>query len=331
VAAYFCSKGVEVHCGVRASGNLSYLNTLPVKTKVIDLLNPDTLYRAIAQTDFVIHTAAMVNDWASYREFHDVNVTGTRNVMNACAEAGIADVIVTGSCASYGEEDSKEIKSEDSPAKPRYPYFLEKLIPNRLNYYRITKHMATCEAEQIARENNMNLTVIEPVWVYGEREFSSGFYEYMKVAGSGIPYFPGSRKNKFHVIYAGDLARAYYQVFEKRPSGVNRILAGNAHIDRMEKIYACFCKEMGIKKPANLPWAMVYPIGLILEVIAELLKSKNPPLLSRSRVNMMYDNIEYSTRKAEELIAFRAELPIETGISRTVEWYRKNNLLNYKS
>lgn len=328
VAEYFCSKGVEVCCGVRPTSDLSFLKSLPVTFSTMDLLDRESVRRAIDNADFVIHTAGLVNDWSSYSEFYEANVTGTRNLVHACIEAGVRNVIVTGSSASYGEEDSAFVKSEESPENPRYCYFLERTIPNRLNFYRVTKHMASREAETIARENNINLTVLEPVWVYGEREFSSGFYEYMKVADNGIPFLPGSIKNHFHVVYAGELARAYYQTFLKRPVGVDRILIGNIRIDRMNAIYTLFCKEMGVRKPRNMPKSVAYPCGLVLELVAELFKSKNPPLLSRSRVNMMYDNIQYSTLKAEKLIGFRAELPIEKGIARTVQWYRENNLIN---
>lgn len=327
VARYFCREGVSVTCGVRRTADLSYLKTLPVDISYIDLRDTASLARGMEGADFVIHTAGLVNDWSKYPEFYTINVTGTRNLMQACAERGIDNVIMTGSSASYGEEHSMEIKDEGSPDKPRYFYFLEKWIPNRLNYYRTTKHLASLEAIAVAREKGMNLTVIEPVWVYGEREFSSGFYEYMKVVRSGIPFFPGSRRNHFHVIYAGELARAYYAVYEKRPEGIHRMLVGNSHIDTMDSIYTCFCREMGRRKPQNLPWAVVYPLGLFLELMAELFRTKNPPLLSRCRVNMMYDNIGYSTKKAEDLIAFRADMPIEKGIAQTVKWYKENNLI----
>ncbi len=327
VAEYFSSQGVEVICGVRRNSNIAHLRTLPVRISFIDLLDRDSLVRAVRETGFVVHTAGLVNDWSGYRAFYDINVTGTRNILQAASEAGITGAIVTGSSASYGEEDSPQVKDERSPDNPRYRYFLERVIPNRLNFYRITKHMATREAMDHARDHHMDLTVIEPVWVYGEREFSSGFYEYMKVVGGGMPFFPGSSRNHFHVVYAGDLARAYYLAYLKRLAGVHRILIGNGQVDRMADIYALFCSEMGIRKPVNVPRPFVYPIGLLMELAAELFRTRKPPLLSRSRVNMMYDNIAYGTARAREMLGFTAEMPLREGIARTVKWYSDNKLI----
>lgn len=327
VARFFCDKDVEVICGVRPSSDLSFLKTLPVSFRFIDLLDKESIFSEIKDCNAVIHTAGLVNDWSSYQDFYNTNVLGTKNLMEACVSAGIKKVIVTGSSASYGEEDSSELKSEHSTEKPRYPYFLEQWIPNRMNHYRVTKNQAILKAVEIAKKHMLNLTVIEPVWVYGEREFSSGFFEYMKVISSGIPFFPGCKYNHFHVIYAGELAKAYFLTYETNPEGIHRMLIGNTKIDRMEKIYTLFCKELGIRKPMNLPKALVYPFGLLIEIFAELLRTKNPPLLSRARVNMMYDNITYNTAKAEHLIAFKAEVPIETGIAKTVQWYKSKHLI----
>jgi len=173
----------------------------------------------------------------------------------------------------------------------------------------------------------MNLTIIEPVWVYGEREFSSGFYEYMKTMKYKLPFFPGSRKNKFHVVYVKDLARAYYQAFQKRTRGVQCYIIGNKEAEKMNNIYDLICREMQKKKPANLPKQIIYPIALTMEIFAEIFKTKHPPLLSRSRINMFYDNISYDTSKARKELNFLPEYSLEESIKKTVAWYKINKLI----
>lgn len=171
------------------------------------------------------------------------------------------------------------------------------------------------------------MTVLEPVWVYGEREFHTGFYEYIQSAQNGMFAAPGSRKNKFHVIYARDLAKAYYLAYEKRLPGVNRLLLGNPEPEWMDKIMSLFCEEAGIRKPINLPKWLVYPIGFIMELLYTALGTQNPPLLTRGRVNMFYDNIEYSTKKAKKMLGFKCNYTLEQGIKKTVAWYRENNFI----
>ena len=82
-----------------------------------------------------------------------------------------------------------------------------------------------------------------------------------------------------------------------------------------------------MKKPKNIAKQIVYPIGFLLELFYTIFSMKNAPLLTRGRVNMFYDNIEYSTLKAEELLGFTNDFSIEKGIKKTVEWYKENSLI----
>ncbi len=327
IAEYFCEKRVHLSCGIRNSSNTSFLESLPVQLFDMDINDADSMRTAFKDGTFVIHTAGQVDDWSSYEACYQSNVEGTLNVLRACKYHNIRNVVITGSIASYGEESSKTVINEDSPYKPRYRYFLEHIIPSRMNNYRITKALATQKAIKYAEENEINLTILEPVWVYGEREYTTGFYIYMQAAKSRIPFMPGKSKNKFHVIYAKDLAKAYYQAYMKKLPGVNRFIIGNEHAENMNKVYKMFCKELGVKKPSNLPSFVAYPVGLVLELIGELMRSKNSPLLTRARVRLLYDSVEYSTRKASEKLEYQNKYSLEESIAKTVDWYKSNKLL----
>lgn len=326
VAADFLKNSWEVHGSARNPDAGNYTNS-EIQIIQADISNLSKLEEQLKGVDCVIHLAALVNDWSKYEEFHKVNVEGTLNVLKACLKNQIPNVIITGSISSYGEEHSYQLKNEESDLNPEYKYFLNTLLPNRMNHYRISKTLASQKAISFANENNMNLTVLEPVWVYGEGEFSSGFYEYMKVMKFKPPFFMGSKKNKFHVIYVKDLARAYFLAATYPKKGINKYIIGNEKSQNMNHTYEIICKELGVKKPINLPFWLVYPFGLMNEIICEVFQTKNPPLLSRARVSMFYDNIEYNTEKATKELGFTSSTTLERGFKDTVEWYKQNNLL----
>jgi nucleoside-diphosphate-sugar epimerase len=292
-----------------------------------DILDLEHLTSAMKQVDTVIHIAALSKDWGRYDDFYKANVEGTLNILKAGVSAGVNYFIITGSISSYGEEDSAKIKDETYPFNSHYRYFLDKIFPSKMNYYRDTKALATKEAIDYAQLNNLNLTIMEPSWVYGEHEFNTGFYAYMKMAKSGIPFLPGSKKNKFHVIYVRDLAQAYYLAYINKPAGINRYITGNKKADYMDKMYGLFCSELKVKKPRLLPKALVYPFALLLEFIYSVFALKNPPVLTRGRVNMFYDNIEYATQKVSSELNFVNSYSLEEGIKKTVQWYKQNALI----
>lgn len=327
IAEYFCERGIRPLCLVRDARRADFLRTLPVEIEQADITCPADLERIFPGADLVIHTAAKVGDWGHYSDFHAVNVDGTVNVMNAAVDAGIRHVILTGSNSCYGEEDSQEIKNEDSPCNPHYPYFLDRLLPSGLNHYRDTKTLAIRLAVEIADRHGVNLTVIDPVWVYGEREFRSGFYEYLRTLRSGLPFFPGSRTNRFHTIYVRDLARLYHLAAQARLEGVQRFIACDPNAETQHKLLGMFCREAGIRQPRLLPKALAWPPALLMEIGATLLRARKSPVLTRAIVNIFYDNIEYSGERARTLLDFTPAYSREESIKKTVSWYKEHALL----
>ncbi len=324
----FLDEKLTVDCLVRKSSDLSNLSNLNINLIYGDIRNKNELVKAFSGKDLVIHTAALVRDWGEYKDFYDINVTGVLNTLIACLEVGIKNVIITGSNSVYGEENCELTKDETFPFNSHYKYFLDKIFPCKLNYYRDTKAIGTQKSIEFAKKHNLNLTILEPVWVFGEREFNTGFFDYLKTAKSGIPLLPGSTKNLFHVIYAGDLANSFFLAWKKKLTGVNRFIIANDKPESMEKIYSLFCKSAKIKKPANLLKWMIYPVGFIMELFSTLFRTKNPPLLTRGRINMFYDTIKFSAKKARRELGFSQQYTLEQSITKTVQWYIDNNFFN---
>jgi nucleoside-diphosphate-sugar epimerase len=327
VAEYFCGKGVNPVCLVRRDSNTDFLHTLPVDIVYGDITNPSDVFHACGGCGCVIHTAGKVNDWGAYEDFYRVNVEGTLNVMDAAIKSGIRDVIITGSNSCYGEESSQEIKTEASPYRSHYNYFLDRYFPSALNFYRDTKTLANEAARARAVRHNVNLTIIEPVWVYGEREYHTGFYEYLKTVRSGIPVFPGSRKNKFHTIYCRNLAKLYYLAYEARLTGVNTFIAGDNTAEYQWVFFAMLCREAGLTMPFMIPKQLVYPLAFTMELAATLFGVRHSPMLTRAKVNIFYDNIEYSAEKACTVLKYQPDYTFEESIKKTVAWYFDNHLL----
>ena len=187
VLELFLTNGYDVDCLVRKSSNLDNIKHLKVKFRFSDIREKENLINIFKDYSAVIHIAALVNDWNRYDDFYEINVMGTLNVVNACLENNIKNIILTSSCSVYGEENNKIIKTEKSQLHSHYPYFLDRLFPCKLNYYRDTKRIAREKVIDFAKNNNMDITFIEPVWVFGEREFNTGFFEYLKTASLKIP------------------------------------------------------------------------------------------------------------------------------------------------
>jgi nucleoside-diphosphate-sugar epimerase len=94
-----------------------------------DVRDPDAVARACRNVEVVLHHAAVVSTQWSIAEpqlAHDVNLTGTLNVLVAARDAGARRVVVASSAAVYGNLPFSP-KVETQPVQPLSPYGVHKL------------------------------------------------------------------------------------------------------------------------------------------------------------------------------------------------------------
>ena len=92
----------------------------------MDIRNPD-LGRLLSEHDIqqVVHLAAVLEDSGDRARDFDIDVNGTRNVLDACVAAGVEQLVVTSSGAAYGyHPDNPAWLDEDDALRgnPEFPY-----------------------------------------------------------------------------------------------------------------------------------------------------------------------------------------------------------------
>lgn len=90
---------VERGCAVAVLGRGEYphLRSLGVKCIRGDIRGAATVHEACRGVDTVFHVAALAGVWGRRREFEQINITGTRNVLAACRASGVGKLVLTSS------------------------------------------------------------------------------------------------------------------------------------------------------------------------------------------------------------------------------------------
>lgn len=94
-----------------------------------DVCDPQALSKAMVDVDFVFHEAALVSVIDSVnrpRDNHDINLTGTLNVLEAAQKAGVKRAVLASSAAIYGNDPTLP-KQETMRPQPESPYGLAKI------------------------------------------------------------------------------------------------------------------------------------------------------------------------------------------------------------
>jgi len=203
--------------------DLSGLDLLPAHDDIPHLVGSiedlETVHRACAGVDAIVHVAARPNVWSgSGSEIVQTNVVGTWNVLHAAEQAGVKRVIVTSSDSVIGytvfegamiPPDYLPVDA-DHPRRPTDPYALSKKL---------------CEetARSFAERGTLEVVVIRPVYVLypefeGEvRARAADPQGYKGPAAGGRQ--PAGGGPMWHYVDPRDLAVAYRCALEAEAPG----------------------------------------------------------------------------------------------------------------
>jgi nucleoside-diphosphate-sugar epimerase len=107
-----------------------------------------------ASGSVLFHAAGVIHP-ARIRDFYDVNVRGTRNILDAAVEAGVRRAIIVSSNSPFGSNPHPDHRfDEESPYNPYMQYGRSKML-----------------MEQVAREfrdaGSLEVVIVRAPWFYG--------------------------------------------------------------------------------------------------------------------------------------------------------------------
>jgi len=99
-----------------------------------DLTDAEAVKRACEGCAIVFHNAARAGVWGDFNSFYLPNVTGTKNILAACAGVGVGRLVFTSSASVvFGDADMTGVdESVPYPEHPRSPYTATKAEAERM-------------------------------------------------------------------------------------------------------------------------------------------------------------------------------------------------------
>ncbi len=131
----------------------------------IDIRDFEKLGAVFRGAQYVFHAAALPRVMPSIsdpRATHEVNATGTLNVLVAARDAGVKRVVYSASSSAYGEQSELPLK-ETMPASPLHPYGLQ-------------KWMGELNSALFSKLYNLETVSLRYFNVYGPRAPADGAY-----------------------------------------------------------------------------------------------------------------------------------------------------------
>jgi UDP-glucose 4-epimerase len=191
-----------------------------VEGSITDLPLLKKLFKNI---DYVFHLAAIASVPRSIdnpQESHNVNVTGTLNVLVAARDNKVKKVINASSCAIYGDAPGLP-KKEDMPINPLSPYAVAKLAAE--NYCQI-----------FTRVYHLPTVSLRYFNIFGpgqnpDSEYSAVIPRFIKIAAQGNPLnIEGDGEQTRDFIYVKNAVNALILAAESNALGIYNIGSGKS-------------------------------------------------------------------------------------------------------
>ncbi|MEJ2084128.1 MAG: NAD-dependent epimerase/dehydratase family protein [Acidobacteriota bacterium] len=301
--------GAEVRCLVRSGSSTANLEGLDTESVEGDLRDAASVRKAVSGCEVIFHCAADYRLYArASRELYDTNVEGTRNVLRAAAETGVAKVVYTSSVGALG------LHADGTPADEETPVGLADMV----GHYKKSKYLAERVADQWA-DKGLHVVIVNPSTPIGERDAKPTATGKMIVdfLNRRVPAYVDTGLN---LIDVRDVAEGHLLAVEKGRAGRKYIL-GHENLS-LHEIY------LALSKIADLPAPRVkvphwLPLGYAaVETSVARISGREPrvPLeaVRLSRHKMYFD----SSRAVKELGL--PQSPITGALSRAVRWYHDN-------
>src|SRR5216684_1416952 len=265
-------RGVDVRVLVRRDSDLGNLEGLKVEQAYGDLRDVASLRQALAGCRHLYHVAAHYALWALDPQiFYDINVTGTRNLMEAARDSGVERIVYTSTIGAIG------LPPGGGPGTEATPVSLEQMV----GHYKRSKFLAEQEVQKLAQAE-LPVVIVNPSAPVGARDIKPTptgqvIVDFMKGR------MPAYIETGMNIVDVDDVAAGHLLAMQKGRIG-ERYILGNKNL-MLREVFEILSRLTGIKAPSiKLPRLAILPLAYLNLWISNL--TGQPPRIPLEGVKM---------------------------------------------
>ncbi|WP_399684915.1 NAD-dependent epimerase/dehydratase family protein [Xenophilus sp.] len=267
------ARGHAVRAGVRRMEDRQPLEGLPCERVRLDLLDADSLRRALMGVDVLYQVAAVFRHWArdAERDIVQPNVEGSRLVLQAAAAAGVRKVVYVSSVAAVGHT-GEPFDEASWNTELENPYYRSKIESERA-------------AWEAARRLGVAMVSVLPGAIVGPYAHSltdtMNFLEQVRRRRLLVdPDF------HFNFVDVRDVAAAMLAAAERGRPGERYILANHASSSLADMAMALGGGTVPGRVPPRPPRWLLAAMASLQQGLARV--TGRPPELLRSQVRLFH-------------------------------------------
>jgi nucleoside-diphosphate-sugar epimerase len=267
--------------------------------------------QAVRGCDVVHHIAAAFRKVNLAKQVYwDVNVEGTRYLLQAALDHGVKNFVNCSTCGVHGDVKVGEA-TEASPIAPA-------------DYYQFTKY----EGEKVVAAfvgKGMSIVTLRPTAIYGPGD-PERFLMLFKMVSKGRFLMFGSGEAHYHPLYIENLVDAFELAAAVENGKGQAYLIGDERHYSLNELVTAIARALGIQlNIRRMPFWPLWSAALLCEIGYKPFPA-DPPLFRR-RVDWFRQNRAFSIEKAKRELGYQPKIGLEEGLARTGEWYRQHGYI----
>ncbi len=309
VARALLARGRRVRVLIRPSSDRRNIQGLDVDIRLGALEDHASLAAALGGCGALFHVAAYYRLWVrDPQAMYAANVEGTRQLMLAAHQAGVARIVYTSSVATLG------LHRDGSPADETTPSRLDDMV----GHYKRSKFLAEEAVTALVREQGVPAVIVNPSTPIGPRDVkpTPTGRVIVEAASGRMPAYVDTGLNLVHV---DDVAAGHLLAEERGQVGERYILGGEDLT--LAEILQRIAALTGRRAPGlRVPIPAIWPIALLAEGVGRL--TGREPFLTIDGLRMARKKMFFSSAKAKHVLGY-APRPAEAGLVDAIAWFRE--------
>ncbi|MCW8139926.1 MAG: NAD-dependent epimerase/dehydratase family protein [Planctomycetota bacterium] len=313
VASALLAEGHDVRCLTRPG---SRREALPAGSAWVegDLRSRADLVCAVRGCDAVVHAGAFYALWAADpREFYEVNVEGTRRLLEVARAAGVRRVVYTSSVSCVGEAAPGRLADEETPVRPA----------DLVGDYKRSKWEAERVALSFARPVRgpaLEVVAVLPASTIGPgdaRPTPTGQIIRDFLAGK----MPRVIDTPMSFVDVRDVAAGPVLALERGQSGRRYILTSREGNVGLATFLALIAEVAGVRPPrGRVPYWLAWLAGAVSTLVADHV-TRRPPRVPLAGVRMASHRMQFDPTRAIEELGL-PQTPLRDTVRAAVAWFQ---------
>lgn len=298
-------------------GDYPFLAELGAEVYKGDLTKLNDINEAVKGCDVVFHVAAKAGVWGNYDDYYTSNVVATKNVIQACQNNNVANLVYTSTPSVVFDGKNEEGINESAPYAKTF-----------FNAYQKTK----AEAEQLVINSNsksFKTVSLRPHLIWGPED-NHLVPRIINRAKAGKLKLVGSKDHKVDSCYIDNAAKAHILAADElltnsRCAGKSYFISNDEPVYMSELINRIL--NAASLSPVNkrVPEKLAYLVGGILEVIYKIFNIRNEPIMTRFIAKQLSTAHWFDLTAAKRDFGYDAVISIEEGMERLKQSLKKVN------